>query len=108
MPFRFPRFEIFKDEYYWKYGISFTAHGVKIKFLANSQEEAKKWYDRIRSYCNVVLVHLSKSYQIGNIISKGSNGKINKGVCKKTGKDVMIKTTPKQRLIDNRRSLVKL
>eukprot|EP00831_Metopus_contortus_P002483 TRINITY_DN10908_c0_g2_i1.p2 TRINITY_DN10908_c0_g2~~TRINITY_DN10908_c0_g2_i1.p2 ORF type:complete len:182 (-),score=35.55 TRINITY_DN10908_c0_g2_i1:722-1267(-) len=63
-----PRLEFFKDQVLWKYGFSLTAHEVTRKFTAPSQDEAKKWYSRLRQDAEVALIHFSRDYDVGKLI----------------------------------------
>lgn len=103
-----PRLEIFKDTIFWKYGISLTAHEMCLKFVANSKEEAKKWFLLLKTHGDVVLVHISHDYNLGKILARKTNVTTQLGNNKKTGSEYLIKSIMKKKLANNPRSLITL
>lgn len=99
--------ELFKDQVLWKCGFSLTAHEVVLKFIAESQEIAHKWYIKLKRMSEVVSTHISKDYTIGKLISRGNFTKINIATHNETGTQVTVKSVGKSILFDRPKSLVK-
>lgn len=92
--------ELFKDNAHWKYGISLTAHEVTIKFAADSKEEARRWYNALKTRSNVVLIHLSRDFDVGKMLGRGRYTKVNVGTHNETRAKYAIKSVLKTKLFE--------
>ncbi len=101
--------ELFRDRLHWKYGFSLTAHEVTFKFAARSKEEARRWYNRLKRMCEVVVLHISQYYTIGRVIGRGNYSKVHMAVS--TGAEgptkYSIKSIIKTKLFDDSRTMVR-
>lgn len=74
--------------------------------MASSKEEARKWYNAIKSNCKVVCLHLSNIYTLGKTVESNRYTKTQFGTNKDAGAEHLIKSIIKKPLFDNRLSLV--
>ena len=102
------RIEFFRDRFYWKYGFSLTAHEFTLKFFCQSKEDATKWYTRLKKMCEVTVLHFSRDFVLGKLISKNNFSKIR--LAASTNKDgnnkFSVKSISKSDLIENPQVLV--
>ena len=100
------RLELFKDNSLWKYGFSLAAHEVTLKFIASSKEEASRWYTKLKRYGEVVLLRISKEYNIGPEFGKKSYVQLQIAASLENKNKFAIKTISKEYLLENTRKLV--
>jgi len=77
-----------------------------IKFVTNSQEEARKWYSKLKRGSEVVSLHISREYAIGKLLSRGTYTKINVATYNETGAQYTIKSVGKAQLLERPKRLV--
>ncbi len=98
--------ELFKDTFRWKYGFGLTAHEVKIKFAAESKEEASRWYNKLKTCCEVVLLHFSANYNVGKLLYRTCYSKVNFATSRETPACFSVKSLVKSQLYESAKSLV--
>ena len=101
------RIDIFRDRLYWKYGISFIAHEVTIKFLTGNKENTLRLYNKLRRMCEVVSSHFSRDYVLSKTVSRSRYSKIRIGIsASKDETKYSIKSILKNKLLENFQTLV--
>lgn len=108
LPLQMARLELFKDNSLWKYGFSLTAHENTCRFITQSKEEASKWYAKLKKQCTVTLLHITKSYVIGNTIRRGGYYKLQMAANSESKGQFMVKSILKSHLVENPTRLVLL
>jgi hypothetical protein len=106
LPLPLPRMELFKDKASWKYGFSLAAHEVTIKLAADSKTEALRWYNALKKKAKVALQHLSRDFDIGKMVGRGTYSKVNAAIHRETRRPYAIKSVLKSKLFENNSQLV--
>lgn len=103
MKFPLPRLEFFKNNTIWAYGFALTAHEVTIKFSAGSIDEAKRWYNSLKTYSAVILLHISNDYKFDKLLSKNWHCRIRSAIDIETGMKCVVKSESKKKLKESKR-----
>lgn len=93
---------------HWKCGFSLTAHEVTIKFLCPSPKDATRWYNELKRRSEIILLHVTRDYQVGNILRRGRYAKTHIASKKDSGSPCEIKYIMKSFLMESSSSLVNL
>ena len=101
--FCFPHLELFQGIYN---GFYLEVTDKKYVFIAESKEEASKWYKALKLNALVVLKDITEEYTFGRMIGQGYYGKVRLGISKANCETYAIKSVSKARLCKNSKSIV--
>jgi len=91
---------------YWRYGFSLTAHEVTFRFCTATKEQAKKWYNKLKQFGNVILLRFSRDYNLGKSTRKSGSFRMHVATRIEGGNQCAVKSVMKVTLFENPTLLV--
>ena len=80
--------------------------GTIKRFIANSKEEARNWYNALKLRSLVILSDLTDDFVVGKVLGEGNYAKVKLGIKKETGQEFAIKSIDKQKVIQSPSNVV--
>ena len=101
-----PRMDFFRDSLQWKCGFSLSAHEKIIKFYAPTKDDSLKWYTQLGRLSQVALMHISRDYIMGKVISKANCMKVHSASSVNGDGNFIVKSFFKKRLFESEQAIV--